>query len=1219
MPISSIQYRASTENYQNQTRLTKGRQIKISKSGDSTIRKIAEEMLEVKNLPIVFQPNNCKQITIRKDNTTKISLLLLILLNQVYPAGSNSFVGINDSGNPSVQCDPDLNCNPLFSDRLIAKPISWTDEIIRIPQNIANSFMAYDPLRFPMADAAPTPEPLPTHKNIFFITDPNKNYSPDHLIRRENKKLSLFLKKQHLLDKNKKGKVRKEELISAVFSYCSTKDFRDSRRIARKILSASRSYESEKHEFLSKRQAERVIRNWVFKNILNGSSSEYLAKIISKDTDRSNYTINDLIDLLSLENLEAEQIVNFHGFSVEMRSHFKKMWHNYIIKEMPFLHFYDEDENIGMIVLNDLEFSNLYAGARYLSELNSLNHFNRIEASEIGKKMWEQAISEGTSMSMQSYFLTPSLFFVAQNEPKKISDSENIQEISETVILEQLEYRKTNHQVYTAITHKIDSYEGAVRKLIRKEKIGDETEYRELTTEVLDRFSELDEYLILSALNSLGEDETNFIFSLDANIRLVTLNMKTKNLAPVIIPFVGVGCPGSHFTSTWCTKPYSIWVGLDKTDLFSVYIEDEERIYALKNTSKEYILFRVDSNISQYINADILDYKEIKNGYSIDGNKIITEKRTFYFNLYPSKNLIKARGESVGKFIDFLSNKHRNNLFISLYQENYNPSNSQEKWNFIKHFIPFYDCAESLINKNSKEAVVSCLLDTVILTPVIGESVDITEKFAFNLIKGLRRNGLSLSKGSIKSAATTVLKEINLQTINELSSLKKNTLRNFDPGFELLDGISKKYAERVISYLNKDRKTLPLSEKLQSISVTKKLPYFSDPYMIARLPDSEIRVPVRKIDQKEGQDIYAIINPDTGESAWARFIIRENKLVSLDSLPEASVSKALHKIITSDMYATNINIDNLSAPDYMGLRWDDAHKYAYLRVEKKFIKIKILNNQPFLISRNDRIPLMFKNNELKPEGLRHRLRRLQKEGLSGKNYEPKQVIANKLNISEEQAYEILNKYEFTGTSYYSDKTFALWIKETGQIPEWSEAFKILDRINYSSRFKDINIQDNALYSFSGGEGFAYRVDKSPPNIVLQKGFAPSEDYTAIEKMIPENNPGLIVSGDITGALRYNTLAKSPYIYKINLENSYGVSLKENLMKNQKGLKSFFGENIDEIYKTMESVAVDSNGAIYLDEMHLSISDIKIEDISLVTQEEIEQAQPLSIGVWKNYL
>ena len=77
--------------------------------------------------------------------------------------------------------------------------------------------------------------------------------------------------------------------------------------------------------------------------------------------------------------------------------------------------------------------------------------------------------------------------------------------------------------------------------------------------------------------------------------------------------------------------------------------------------------------------------------------------------------------------------------------------------------------------------------------------------------------------------------------------------------------------------------------------------------------------------------------------------------------------------------------------------------------------------------------------------------------------------------------------------------------------------------------------------------------------------------------------------------------------------------RENLMKNQAGLKIFFGENPDESYETLESVALDSNGAIYLNEIHLYNDDVKPEYISIVTEEEIEQAQPLSTGTWKNYL
>ncbi|RJL46789.1 hypothetical protein [Pectobacterium carotovorum] len=117
-------------------------------------------------------------------------------------------------------------------------------------------------------------------------------------------------------------------------------------------------------------------------------------------------------------------------------------------------------------------------------------------------------------------------------------------------------------------------------------------------------------------------------------------------------------------------------------------------------------------------------------------------------------------------------------------------------------------------------------------------------------------------------------------------------------------------------------------------------------------------------------------------------------------------------------------------------------------------------------------------------------------------------------------------------------------------------------------------------------------------------------------MIPEDEVGLIVAGDIEGALRYNSLVKSPYIYKIKANNIRGVSLKDNLMQNHDGLREFLREPLEKKYETLDSLAEDTNGAIYLDEIHLYKSDINVENISIVPKEEMEIS--LTDGPWKNH-
>ena len=139
-----------------------------------------------------------------------------------------------------------------------------------------------------------------------------------------------------------------------------------------------------------------------------------------------------------------------------------------------------------------------------------------------------------------------------------------------------------------------------------------------------------------------------------------------------------------------------------------------------------------------------------------------------------------------------------------------------------------------------------------------------------------------------------------------------------------MGSISPKYTNELINFLSNDKETVAIAQKLDSLILRKPQSHFPQSYITARLPESEIRVPIRKVGEKDGQDLYAILNPDTGETAWARFIIKENnQLVSLDTIPEISISKALEERIVPDMYINDLDIQKVSAPDYMGLRWDD--------------------------------------------------------------------------------------------------------------------------------------------------------------------------------------------------------------------------------------------------------------------------------------------------------
>ena len=211
------------------------------------------------------------------------------------------------------------------------------------------------------------------------------------------------------------------------------------------------------------------------------------------------------------------------------------------------------------------------------------------------------------------------------------------------------------------------------------------------------------------------------------------------------------------------------------------------------------------------------------------------------------------------------------------------------------------------------------------------------------------------------------------------------------------------------------------------------------------------------------------------------------------------------------------------------------------------------------------------------------------------------------------------EYEFPeGSEFYTKEIFDSVVKETGRAPEWAKGFERIDFENYVSPFRESHTIDNGLHEFHGKDGYFYRVDINPPEVVLKNGFNKSADYTAIEKMLPEEVDGVIASESLDGARRYQTIIREKsYIYRIRGDEVKGVSLKDNLYGNESRLNAFLGELSDKKHTTLESLAEDTNDAIYLDEVHLRKETIIINDISLVNIDELNGE--LSAGPWKNYM
>ncbi|MNJ15119.1 hypothetical protein D3C77_93600 [compost metagenome] len=162
------------------------------------------------------------------------------------------------------------------------------------------------------------------------------------------------------------------------------------------------------------------------------------------------------------------------------------------------------------------------------------------------------------------------------------------------------------------------------------------------------------------------------------------------------------------------------------------------------------------------------------------------------------------------------------------------------------------------------------------------------------------------------------------------------------------------------------------------------------------------------------------------------------------------------------------------------------------------------------------------------------------------------------------------------------------------------------------------INEYGLFEKSYVDTPLFRVDSTPPEIVLSHGFYPSHDFSAVKKMLPRQHGVLIAGEKLKGVLRYRRLMPNAYVYEIKGPFVKGVSLKHNFLDNKQGLSAFLGVEVGELATTLD-FADCTNGAVYLSEVHLYSETIRPCDIRLVEAGEILRITPLNTGRWRDFL
>ncbi|MCS3433124.1 hypothetical protein [Klebsiella sp. BIGb0407] len=783
-------------------------------------------------------------------------------------------------------------------------------------------------------------------------------------LKKINRRIIKLLYREGLL-LNKRSK-HKEKMLHALSQYLHydenihPENEDKIKTLSQKILFGSGIYGEKPNENLSNQQSASVVRYWIFQNILGTTPEVYITNKINSDISRS-YTVDDIHRLLPADSLPVVGQFRPGRLTQSEQSSLQLMWKTCLLEEMPFLGL--SDQRIKSILLNDFDFANLYSGSGFINNIQG-EGFSADDIILTGKSLWDSAITEGISEDKIEYYRTPAIFFYTlSSEETKNKNQDDID-----IINNYLNYRSKINSVEKDINEKYNNYLSAVSSWLTKGDLADEIiancpelmpgsiydpkiiqtpaqkreaaevfakqhylnglrkpcdsapedlddEYTQLTTHVADSFRKLDKYLILPALSALPADEQAFISSPDSVIYRSKILVNSSYLTR----FIKNGNPAKEIN-----------VPLNSTVIFSVQQDIQERIYALKETQSNreyYKLIRVDRNLHDYLKNDIFDDDFIhkKNPpWFFPGDLKYIYYMFFYLDRYTfnesfkiDKELIETEHGNIEPLIDSLCDSHRMTLFNDLYNFGNEYSDLQRVWHIVKHIIPFYDCTNSIIEKNIVASSFECTLDAVSLIPLLGQAAKLSVKFGTGLTLGIHKGMATLGKQGINASGKSILREVSLPTAVELTSVGKEALRVLDPGFEIMTKIasftSRQFGKKIVALISRDKKHSDLANNLFLRVIH--LPHTtSGTQVVGMLPGTKLEVPVTTIGKRRGKDVYVKTNPETGEKFGTKYTCTQNGILTPVS-PSFTTTLIRNKRADEKIHLRkpiNINYNNIS-------------------------------------------------------------------------------------------------------------------------------------------------------------------------------------------------------------------------------------------------------------------------------------------------------------------
>ncbi|THE14069.1 hypothetical protein E1H99_05260 [Enterococcus hirae] len=743
--------------------------------------------------------------------------------------------------------------------------------------------------------------------------------------------------------------------------------------LAKVILNELNLYGGE-GETLSDKDAELTIMKWVFENTLGNPIEAYAVKNILTASDPSQFTIGDLRKLFEVNELEKAGILDLdtQDFSDEEIVDFKKFWILLVAKTLP-NYFLETSALADDLLISDYGSLIQLIGTKLLEDEGIRTQYSQEEIRTIGAFFLEEFIkTEVQNFDELHYILIPALLSVAQLEPmllRKALEEGNYKEVAIGTFMGY--WQKGNIQIMEneRIFNKVfDLYQENTLKWRRKKVLAEEEAkkcigegaktsalvleqrylggsdpcpdyftspniddaYKTLTRAVSDSFYPFDKKLIEYATNSFDATERQFVFSPETQTYLAYAKLESKPS----VPGRGTAPP---FPAAYLNQ--QVVIQLAQCDLFIAFKGYEERLYALKKLEDNggYIYYRVDKDPSLYLKFGLFDQTEIKKkGYKVEEDSIRVGNRLYTFSVRADQSKKLSHGAEREKFIDTLSLQHSEALYEQLYKSGDDKTITRQIWDVLKHFLPFYDCVTGIAEQDAAMAVPSCLIDIVLLIPVLGQITALNTRFALGVARAIATGGI---RNGIRKGAQF------LPNAFELKKVLYSVIRYMDPGFGLVAGGSKLLLKGLVKLKNQVYVTKEVKAVLEKLSKSIKASELPSGVVMAHLPDGP-QVAVKLVKDH----LYTpVTNLNTGTVSGRYFVLKGDQLEPFrgpvtftpDELALINRLSAKINIPENVVSVPNVNPKAYGTGTVLVMKKDGEEAKTFIKINHQLVSLRI--------------------------------------------------------------------------------------------------------------------------------------------------------------------------------------------------------------------------------------------------------------------------------------